>query len=180
MEKPSKIWFSSDWHLFHNKEFIYKSRGFDTIEEMNNRIISNFNECVGEDDLVYLLGDLFLGDNSKIDETFNKLHGNINIVLGNHCTITRQIYYRVHCRNVLFADELRYHKWLFYLSHYPTLMGGNETWYKRKLVNLSGHTHSRDKFEMMDKGIYNVAVDAHDCYPVDIDTIIEDIEAYHS
>ena len=29
------IFLSSDYHLFHNREFIYKARGFECVEDMN-------------------------------------------------------------------------------------------------------------------------------------------------
>ena len=35
------IYFTSDWHFCHNKPFIYESRGFKSIEEMNEIIIEN-------------------------------------------------------------------------------------------------------------------------------------------
>lgn len=35
------MYFTSDLHLNHDKEFIYKNRGFNSINEMNNTIIRN-------------------------------------------------------------------------------------------------------------------------------------------
>ena len=29
------IWLCSDWHLNHNKEFIWKARGFESVAQMN-------------------------------------------------------------------------------------------------------------------------------------------------
>ena len=29
------IWFTSDTHFFHNKNFVYEPRGFTSVEEMN-------------------------------------------------------------------------------------------------------------------------------------------------
>ena len=45
-----------------------------------------------------------------------------------------------------------------------------------KLWNLHGHTHSKEKFE--ECGSYNVAVDAHNCFPVSIEQIIKDFGNY--
>ena len=33
------IWFTSDLHLGHDKDFIVKARGFETVEEMNAEIV---------------------------------------------------------------------------------------------------------------------------------------------
>ena len=36
-----RVWVTSDFHINHNREFIYKPRGFNNIGEMNEAIISN-------------------------------------------------------------------------------------------------------------------------------------------
>lgn len=178
----SHIYFSSDLHLNHDRDFIYKPRGFQTVNEMNEAIITRFNEVIEPDDTLYLLGDIMLGDAETAQLLFARLlKCRTYVVYGNHDTAARiEFYYSMyHCKSYpTLTRDIWYNGWRFILSHYPMLVGGNESFKKRKLVNLSGHTHSRDKFAMMDQGIYNVAVDAHDCYPVDIDTIIKDIKAY--
>ena len=40
-------------------------------------------------------------------------------------------------------------------------------------LNLHGHTHSKDMFYEDRPYMFNVAVDAHNCYPVLLDDIIE-------
>ena len=54
------IFLTSDLHFGHNKEFIYKVRGFNSIEEMNEAIIERWNSVVNNDDDVYVLGDFIL------------------------------------------------------------------------------------------------------------------------
>ena len=39
----SNIWLISDTHFNHNKEFVWKARGFNSVEEMNETIIKNVN-----------------------------------------------------------------------------------------------------------------------------------------
>ena len=36
------IYFTSDTHFGHDRAFIYKPRGFDSLEEMENKIIENW------------------------------------------------------------------------------------------------------------------------------------------
>ena len=64
------IYFSSDFHGYHanicqgTSSWDDKNdscRDFDTIEEMNNAIITSINSVVGEDDTLYHLGDWALG-----------------------------------------------------------------------------------------------------------------------
>ena len=48
---------------------------------------------------------------------------------------------------------------------------------KQRILNLFGHTHSKEKFYQDNPTMYNVALDAHNNTPVSIDQIIEDIKA---
>ena len=40
------IWFSSDLHFNHNRQFIYQARGFEILEEMNQTIIERFKLAI--------------------------------------------------------------------------------------------------------------------------------------
>lgn len=85
------IWLTSDLHLFHNKEFVYKSRGFETVEEMNEKIISNINSMCGSDDDLYILGDLMLYGSRENGlflglQLLEQLRTKVHIIQGNHDT----------------------------------------------------------------------------------------------
>ena len=68
------IYFTSDLHLCHDREFVWKSRGFSSCDEMNNVLINNIIECVNKDDTLYILGDVGLGqDTQKIVDYLNKI-----------------------------------------------------------------------------------------------------------
>lgn len=172
------IYFSSDLHLNHAKDFIYKPRGFDDAFTMNDAILKNFNQIIKYDDDLYLLGDTFLGDLQVGISLFNQLPGKIHLIWGNHCTDNRKEAMSK-CHNVVevigFAGMIHYNKYHFYLSHFPTLTTNFDDYQKplkQRTLCLAGHTHSKEKFEPC--GSYNVAVDAHDCFPVSIDEIIQD------
>lgn len=175
------IWLTSDWHFGHDRKFIYEPRGFSSVEEMNEAIIKNHNNIVKDDDIIYCLGDCMLNDNEKGIECIKKLKGKKKIILGNHCTNTRiELYKNLPNTEVIgYADRLDYNGYHFYLSHYPTLTsnldGGRSL--KQRILNLFGHTHSKDKFYQDNPTMYNVALDAHNNTPVSIEQIIEDIKA---
>lgn len=172
----SKIWFTSDLHFCHNKPFVYEPRGFSSIEEMNETIVSNFNSLVGEDDDVYILGDLMLIDNQKGMEYINKLNGNLHIILGNHDGNSRIELYK-ECKkikDIQYSYLIKYRKYQFYLSHYPVCLG-NYDMQMSKMWCLHGHTHFKEKFGEVDKN-YNVALDAHNCFPIEIEDILLDIQ----
>lgn len=174
------IYFSSDLHLNHDKDFIYKSRGFDNVFDMNEAIISNFHEIVKSDDDLYLLGDLFLGDLNSGLKLVHQLPGRIHLIWGNHDTRERQksLMASYNVVDVIgYAGMLKYNKYHFYMSHYPTLTANFNDYQKplkQTILSLSGHTHSKERFDPC--GSYNVAVDAHNCYPISLDEIIKDFK----
>lgn len=68
------IFATSDMHFGHDREFVWKVRGFNSIQEMNDAYVNRWNSVVGPEDDVYCLGDLMLGDPSNI-EYIKKLNG---------------------------------------------------------------------------------------------------------
>jgi calcineurin-like phosphoesterase family protein len=180
----SKIYFTSDLHFGHDREFLYKPRGFSSIEEHDEAIIERWNSVVDVDDMVFVLGDLMLNDNEHGLECLSRLNGNIIIVRGNHDTTTRiNLYSKL--PNVSKINEgsyLSYGKYHFYLCHFPVNTGNfdDEKGLKSKTICLCGHSHTQDPFiDIDDKGIkYHVEVDAHNCYPISINDIISNLSTY--
>ena len=62
------IWFTSDLHLFHNRDFVYKNRGFENVEEMNAAVEANWNALVDAEDEIYILGDLKYQESKAVTE----------------------------------------------------------------------------------------------------------------
>lgn len=171
------IFLTSDFHFCHNRDFVYKKRGFDSVDEMNKAIIENFKEMVGTDDETYVLGDLILNDNEKGLECVRALNGKLHIILGNHDTDERiRLYKKLpNVVDVSFGARLKLGKKHFYLSHYPTLTANPGD--RAVTYNLCGHSHTTDRFVDFYKApIYHVEVDAHNCYPVPLAQIKEEIK----
>lgn len=177
----NKIWFTSDYHFGHQKYFIYGPRGFSSNEDMSEYIIRAHNERVSWSDDVYFLGDAMLNDNKYGINCFRRLNGKFHIIIGNHDSAERIELLKA-LPNVVeicgYATALKCKGYHLYLSHYPTLVGNydEDKPLKRRVLNIHGHTHSKDKF--MDCTCYvnyNAAVDAHNCAPVELEEIIKDI-----
>jgi len=86
------IWFTSDTHFGHTniagpKVSSWKDgyRNFNSVQEMNDTLIKNINNVVGEDDILYHLGDWSFGGVHNI-YYFRKslICKNIHLMLGNH------------------------------------------------------------------------------------------------
>ena len=175
-----KIWLTSDTHFGHNQSFLYEPRGFKNIEEMNIEIIKRWNSVVNSEDRVIHLGDVMLNDNNTGIECLKQLNGEICLIYGNHCTDARKELIHINIPQIItlgYAHQFKYKKFSIYCSHYPTLTSNyDEKHFSQHVISLHGHTHSKEKWIFPDNPfLYNVALDAHNCYPVALDDIIVDI-----
>lgn len=175
------IWFTSDFHFNHDKEFIWKKRGFDNVYDMNRHIVENFNSVVSVDDDVYILGDLMLGGPDKLDDglkLIKQLKGHLHLVRGNHDTDNRwaaynNLYNVVEMSNSIYLNHDGYH---FYLSHYPSITSSiGLISLKKTTLNIFGHTHQTSNFYGDMPFMYHCGVDSHNYTPVSIDTVINDM-----
>lgn len=173
------VYFISDTHFGHDKEFIWKKRGYCSIDEHNVTIVSKINSIVNQDDTLYILGDVCMGDVDKSIKYLDMvLCEDIHIIRGNHDT-DRRVERYLELGNVVEvcgASFLKYKKWSFYLSHYPSMtanMNDDAKALNRRMYNISGHTHSDDMLENFPHGVINVAIDAIGGYPIEIEKIID-------
>lgn len=173
----SNIYLTSDWHLGHDREFIWKIRGFASVKDMNEAILQNHNSTVGDEDDVYVLGDLVLGDITNVDY-IRRMKGKLHVVRGNHDTDARVTMYKM-LPNIVEVENVivfKYKKHHFYLSHYPTLTGNLENEHlKQMTLNLYGHTHQSTNFYMDMPYMFHVGCDSHNCTPVLLDNIIKEM-----
>ncbi len=106
------------------------------------------------------------------------LKGKIHIVLGNHDTNTRIELYKTlpNVVEVVYATMICYKKYHFFLTHYPCMTGNLEKEsLKACTLNLYGHTHQKQNFYQDMPFIYHVGCDSHNCAPISLDQIIEDM-----
>lgn len=77
----------ADTHFGHENIIRYCGRPFINAEQMDEALINKWNGIVGNDDLVYILGDFSLSHKKeKITELLFQLHGKKVLVMGNHDT----------------------------------------------------------------------------------------------
>jgi calcineurin-like phosphoesterase family protein len=79
-----KKFITSDLHFFHKNVITYCNRPWNTVEEMNEGMIENWNKVVTNDDIVYILGDFSLSPKA-VELILPRLNGKEKIlILGNH------------------------------------------------------------------------------------------------
>lgn len=173
----ANIWFTSDLHFGHDREFIWGPRGFSNVEEMNKVEIEKFNSKVQPKDTVYILGDIMLGDSAIGEECLKQLNGHKIIILGNHDTNPRIEIYKKYADEVVYAKMIKAKKRSIYLSHYPTITANMGDRPGHCTLNFYGHTHQQNNFYEDRPFMYHVGVDSHDCYPVSLEEALENFKA---
>ena len=69
----------SDTHFGHANIIKYCNRPFSSVEEMNERMIENWNSVVTVQDHVYHLGDVYFGNETS--NFFHRLNGKKRLIL---------------------------------------------------------------------------------------------------
>lgn len=140
-------WITADLHLGHENILKYCSRPFKTVNDMDRAIITNWNDMVGRDDIVYVVGDFTLGGLQIARRYFSQLAGYIHIIPGGHDrrwiddmyrkgnTVTSASGYvvMIHQQIVLLKQPS-----LVVLSHHSMRVWPHS---HRGAVNLFGHSH---------------------------------------
>jgi len=156
------IYFISDLHLDHYNIIRYCNRPFHSVKEMNSVLINNWNRIVSPDDLIYFLGDMSFGRNSRNALYWlSKLNGNKVCIKGSH-------------DNGLKADPFRFiqvrgERVLLIHNPYnaPLDWAG---WI------MHGHVHNTQPFLDRNRKRINVSVEAINYRPVSLDTIASILE----
>lgn len=188
------IWLTSDLHFNHVNILKYEpvSRPFETVEEMNEVIIKNWNDRVKPGDTVYVLGDMIMGQLDAGKECLKRLNGKIVLIRGNHDSSKRIKMYKEMGVEVHDIYYLPYKGRYFILCHFPI---ASEEFIKMvikdnsEVVNLYGHIHSNAPKGYVN-GTYHVGLDTNDLCPISIQQIWDEcwpeeqmkqpeVKAYH-
>lgn len=71
---------TSNWDITKTR-----TRDFQTLEEMNEKILSNINDVVGLDDILFCLGDFSFGQIENVEYFRNRIQcKNLHLIFGNH------------------------------------------------------------------------------------------------
>lgn len=178
-----KTFYIADLHFGHRNCIGFDSRPFETIEEHDAALITNWNAVVMHTDHVYVVGDFAYRNERPVSWYTNQLHGHIHLIRGNHdkrSDVYESCFESVNDILVV-RDMLRSYPCQVVLCHYwiPFAPGQRHGAYV-----LHGHTHKSKEFrleeEMKEKirqnGIqcdaYNVGCMHQDYYPQTLEQIL--------
>ncbi len=176
-------WYTADPHFGHARILELAHRPFRNVEEMNSAILERAHSVVGQEDELWVLGDLALGTIDESLRVASHLPGRKVLILGNHDrpflerTQERRSRFRAAYEKAGFrvlddlvvGDRVGGHDVL--LSHYPYEGDSREGEERHKelravdqgLPIVHGHVHER--WHISGRQI-NVGVDVNDFTPV--------------
>ncbi|MCK9154531.1 MAG: metallophosphoesterase [Paludibacteraceae bacterium] len=165
-----------DTHFYHERIIALcdrhpknrKERFFDS-EEMNEYMISCWNQHVGENDEVIHVGDFALCRYyDQLQAVFKRLNGRISLILGNHdchSKLTKERLYRlgferIEKKEIILPDI----KIIF--THKP-IQNPDTDWF-----NIHGHIHEK---KSLFPNQFNVSVERNDYCPFLLQDIIDSV-----
>lgn len=153
-EEAKCLFFTSDSHFWHTNVLKYCNRPFNSVEEMNEKLIQYWNEVVPKDGIVFHLGDFCFCGATKAREIIKQLNGNIILIKGNHdYHSTLKLF-----DNVVPQLHINIEDKSIYLNHFPFAS------FPKNCYQLFGHIHSNSgKYS---DNQYDVGVDNNNYTPV--------------
>jgi len=168
-----KIFFISDTHFCSNTIIKYCNRPFANADEMDRKLIENWNSVVTDEDTVYHLGDFVMHESENIPPILNQLNGHIILIRGNHDTkrklsVLAQYPEKIEVRDISYIP---YKGLYFVASHFPM----TNTDFLDMVVEdnsevtiVHGHVHDKTPFFTPQYHSFNVSCDVTDFTPVPI------------
>ncbi len=155
-------WFTADEHYGHKRIIEYTDRPFETIQEMDSTIISNFNSVVSGEDITIHAGDFTLWKDQEgiYKKYINSLNGRHIFLKGSHDywlrkEKTMQIWERKIKGKYIVVCHYAMRRWA--RSHYNSFQ-------------LYGHSHG--KLEPVGKQ-WDIGVDNNKFFPVSFDMVCQ-------
>lgn len=165
----------SDTHFNHTNIIKYCNRPYKDVKSMNDDIINNWNSIISNDDIVYHLGDFFLGSKYDLENIVSKLNGKIYLIRGNHDRLTVKSYEE--CGIIVLKNApIVLDDYNVLLSHKPL----PDSMIKGGFINIHGHIHKKKLEDIYDNNLYdknkhiNVSCDVLDFKPIPLDNLIKE------
>jgi calcineurin-like phosphoesterase family protein len=189
LKKGQRLWFTSDTHYNHANICSATTRWtdpvtcreFKTLEHMNAHLVGNINEVVGQDDILFHLGDWSFGGFEQIELFRNQIVcKNVHIITGNH---DHHIENNREGVQSLFSSVNKYLNLVvkynvgtplmgeerFALMHFPIASWDNMA---RGAIHLHGHVHF-DPSKRIGKGkMMDVGCDGNMLYPIQMQEVL--------
>ena len=171
-----KVWFTSDLHFWHKNICKYCNRPYESVEEMNEAIIQNWNAVVKDDDIVFVLGDLGFCGIEKLKPLLERLKGKKYLVQGNHDS--DKVVFKLIEGNILedsyklttitIEGDPEVPEQMLTLCHFPML-----DWYEKEKGSwmIHGHQHQLPKTPSCSVVHWDVGLDKNGMTPINFEQL---------
>jgi len=150
-------WFISDTHFSHTNIIRYTGRPFQTVSEMNERLIENWNALVNPEDTVFFLGDFGIGTKDHLSSLCVRLHGNKICIRGNHDGSPAKMQ-KIGFFLVFESAFIKIGRHLAELVHIPSQKAPSH-------FQLHGHVHDKQPNKLFDNRL-NLSIEVWNYKPV--------------
>ena len=178
------VFFTSDLHLGHENVLEWR-KGFNSIDEMDETLITNWNHRVHKNDFIIITGDLIYKSKRSPVEYLDALKGRKILVKGNHDAdwmkelTDEQIAKYFEGVYDLYSFKRNGVKLRF--CHYPMIAWESS---RHQSILVCGHIHDKREgfeYEMVSKVPYafNAGVNVNGMKPVTLSELIKNNDAFY-
>jgi calcineurin-like phosphoesterase family protein len=196
------IYFTSDPHYEHTNVIVHCNRQFESVYQMNEQLVLNWNNLVTPEDTTYIIGDFSLSFRA-VEQYAHRLNGTKILISGNHDFThaankkSRQpenqakwvdLYIKHGFTSVKTEDFIELGGIKFRMHHMPYLNVNDDrqNHQKHRAVDdgiplIHGHTHQKDEWSygIKDTLQVHVGVDAHNYTPISELKVLEIYNKYN-
>ena len=192
LEKHQKIYWTSDSHYSHSNICSSTSkwpegrgtRKFNSLNEMNDRLVYELNAAVGPDDILVHLGDWSFGGFESIAEFRNQIVcKNIHLFLGNHdhhiannkdnCQDMFASVNKLETLEIRRPNGAKTEKYTFECCHFPIASWDG---LGKGYSHLHGHVHLPGHLKIHQGRAMDVGVDGNNYKPYSLNDILKALE----
>lgn len=160
VDTEKKVYLIADLHFGDLGIIRYENRPFASAEEMDERLIENWNNVVSDKDEVFVLGDFSSHDASRDREILARLKGRKILIMGNHDRHRSSETWR----ELGFAECFEWpivYKDFFLFSHEPMYLNANMPY-----ANFFGHVHNNPMYTTVSKQSFCLSAERIDYRPI--------------
>ena len=189
-----KIWFTSDTHFDHKNICSATTnwvgaenltRKFSSLDQMNDELVTSINNKVGQDDILFHLGDWSFNGFENIRKFRERIVcKNVHLILGNHdhhiernkeniqsifSSVSQYLDLEVKWRpyhSKLVADSYT----RFVLFHYPIASWNGMS---DGVIHLHGHVHLSPQQRVANGKAMDVGVDGNNMEPINMEEVLK-------
>ena len=171
--KP-KTFLISDTFFGRTQIIDIAGRPFDTVEEMDEALISNWNNVVSDIDTVYHLGN-FAWTPVIADDILKRINGNIKFILGDYDDALLEIADYYEGIEIIDKGIVKDYNHKIILSHYPLLdWPGKE----KGIYSFHGHSLKSNRTDLTVSNRVNVAADLNNFIPQNLEVMMEVFQTF--